>query len=360
MASPAAWVALVVLLATRAGAGRDVEVDFPSMPVPNEPFATLEHVNVNSGARWSPRVDEFYFDVLRCARDSRVGVVLLKTNEARAKLRNPMPPIANLSWANVGLQQFHLPFGDGMERELGRQKHSQTVRGEMILAWPRAAMAGLRARLEAWGADVGDDFRFAGPHGNRFVVEAVDDAEARKLIGPVDARRGGPDTMFMGTSEGVGIRGVRFDVPEGSARKICKFYDVVFEARTEVLRMTTCVVKVGVEQVLEFKEQPGDVPPYDGHHVALYVNGDAFVRIYDQLFVRGLTYTNPRFPHLKSDSIVDAVENNEFRIKDIVDLDTFEGYGHPAVFELEHEVRSLLHPGFALKGRLPRKAREEL
>ena len=30
MASPAAWVALVVLLATSAGAGRDVEVDFPA------------------------------------------------------------------------------------------------------------------------------------------------------------------------------------------------------------------------------------------------------------------------------------------------------------------------------------------
>ena len=161
------------------------------------------------------------------------------------------------------------------------------------------------------------------------------------------------DTMFMGISEGVGIRGVAFDVPAGAARKICKFYDVVFHAKT-TLSKGACAVAIGFEQRLTFTDVAGDVPAYDGHHLAIYVNGDAWTATYDQLFVRGLLYNNPRFPQFTYDSLKDALEHNEFRIRGFPDLDAVEGHGHPIIFELEHEIRNLRHPGFALKSRLPR------
>ena len=74
--------------------------------VKGNPLVSLEHINLSSGDKWSERVDAFYFDVLRCARDPRSPAVLARTNSARAKQRRP--GVANQSWANVGFQQFHL------------------------------------------------------------------------------------------------------------------------------------------------------------------------------------------------------------------------------------------------------------
>ena len=124
---------LLLVVAALCGAQRIPEL--PSLPVPNEPFAVLEHVNLNSGRAWDRRVDAFYFEVLRCARDSRASHTLTRTNEAR-EFRS-QPALANLSWANVGLQQFHLPVGDGMED--GDGHHFQTMRGEIALLYARRA-----------------------------------------------------------------------------------------------------------------------------------------------------------------------------------------------------------------------------
>ena len=85
-----------------------------SLPtVSSNPLVSLEHINLSSGDEWSARVDAFYFDVLRCARDPRSPAVLARTNSARAKQNRP--GVANQSWANIGFQQFHLLFGDGLD-----------------------------------------------------------------------------------------------------------------------------------------------------------------------------------------------------------------------------------------------------
>ena len=47
------------------------------------PLVSLEHINLSSGDKWSEKVDAFYFDVLRCARDPRSPAVLARTNAAR-------------------------------------------------------------------------------------------------------------------------------------------------------------------------------------------------------------------------------------------------------------------------------------
>jgi hypothetical protein len=86
---------------------------------------------------------------------------------------------------------------------------------------------------------------------------------------------------------------VRFDAPRGTSGAICEFYSSVFGATAEA-GAGRCVVRVGASQTLEFVEAD-DVAAYDGHHIALYVDGAAFVRGYGALKARGLVFENRRF-----------------------------------------------------------------
>jgi len=252
--------------------------------VSGNPLVSLEHINLSSGDKWSERVDAFYFDVLRCARDPRSPAVLARTNSARAKQNRP--GVANQSWANIGFQQFHLLFGDGLDDEMN-QPPQQRLRGEIVLAWPRSKMKGLYARLAEWGASFTGIGTFEGPFGNRFRLVAADE-----LLAPLpDATA--DDLPPGGDSEGLGILAVRFDAPRGTSGAICEFYSSVFGATAEA-GAGRCVVSVGAAQTLEFVEAD-DVAAYDGHHIALYVDGAAFVRGYAALKARGLVFENRRF-----------------------------------------------------------------
>mmetsp|Transcript_10766 Transcript_10766/g.24073 ORF Transcript_10766/g.24073 Transcript_10766/m.24073 type:complete len:232 (-) Transcript_10766:133-828(-) len=81
------------------------------------------------------------------------------------------------------------------------------------------------------------------------------------------------------------------------------------------------------------------LPPYDGHHIALYVND------FQSLFLRAqnlsLTWDNPRFPQSTSPNISEALRHCEFRVRDVVDVSTGE-----VLYQLEHEIRSLRHVQF--------------
>lgn len=333
---------LLLLASTVLGkTTREEQQAIAALPtIGSNPLVSLEHINLSSGGVWSQRVDDFYFEVLRCARDPRSPAVLARTNAARAKQNRP--GVANQSWANVGFQQFHLLYGDGLDGEMG-QPPQQTLRGEIVLAWPRTKMAGLYARLAAWGAAFTGIGLFEGPFGNRFRVVA-----AEEWLPPLpDATA--DDLPPGGDSEGAGIRALRFDAPRGTAPAICQFYDSVFGSTTEV-GDGRCVVAVGAAQALEFFEAD-DVTAYDGHHVALYVSGEAFVRGYAILKQRGLVFENRRFLQFTYGSFAEALRHDEFRVKDIADSNG------GIVYELEHEIRTLRHPGFVARARL---ARQEL
>ena len=165
-----------LLLATTALARKTTREErqaIASLPtVSGNPLVSLEHINLSSGDKWSERVDAFYFDVLRCARDPRSPAVLARTNAARAKQNRP--GVANQSWANIGFQQFHLLYGDGLDAEMN-QPPQQRLRGEIVLAWPRDKMKGLYARLAEWGAAFTGIGTFEGPFGNSFRLVAADD-----------------------------------------------------------------------------------------------------------------------------------------------------------------------------------------
>ena len=310
-----------------------------NLAVRHEPFTALEHINLNMGREWSQKTDDFFFQVLRCTLDPRSEKILNRTNDARR--REGQPDMGELRWVNLGLQQFHLPVND----QVGGVPLTQRLRGEIVVVWPASKIAGLRHRLEQWGANVtGEDvLKFVGPFGNRFIVEPSEDEE---WFGPASTLNDTRDAPPGGPSEGLGIKAVRFDVPNnGTARKICAFYDSVFSADVQ-FSDDVCTLLIGFHQSLVFVESPDPLPPDDGLHVALYVNFDPFVAAYFK--AKDLVFHNPRSPQFNFDTIDNVLHHDEFQFKDITDLETGD-----LLYQLEHEIRALSHDGFTLKHRLP-------
>lgn len=250
-----------------------------------------------------------------------------------------------LHWANIGLQQFHLPVGEPEE-------DTQVVRGEIGLAFTSEQLTCLRARLENAGTahelEADGSLLVTCPVGNKLrLVEWPGRATWFGPSDPLDPSREKP--LPGGASAGLGMQYVRFRVPVGAAAGICRFYDAVFGATVAEVRhegaRSVCVVHIGHHQSLAFEElvegEP-PLPPYDGHHVALYTND--FEGVYERSAAAGVVWSNPRFPHLTYETLGDALRHNEFRLRELVDPQTGE-----VLYTLEHEVRSVLHPGFSCR-----------
>jgi hypothetical protein len=119
---------------------------------------------------------------------------------------------------------------------------------------------------------------------------------------------------------------VAFDVPVGTARGIARFYREILEGPAEVegtAGAETAVVAVSSTQRLRFRETSRPLPPYDGHHIQVYIAD--FSGPHRRLVERGL--------------VTEESDNYQYRFKDIVDLES-----NKALFTIEHEVRSLTHP----------------
>ena len=82
-------------------------------------------------------------------------------------------------------------------------------------------------------------------------------------------------------------------------------------------------IAIGRNQWLLFRETEQEIPPYDGHHIAVYI----------------ANFSNPYGFLKKHELIMEDVSNHQFRFKDVVDPKSGK-----KVFALEHEVRSLRHP----------------
>lgn len=205
-------------------------------------------------------------------------------------------------WINVGQQQFHLPTGDPLR-----------LRGTVGLVLPDldalvARLAGVKGQLAgtrfAYAAEDGA-VTVTCPWGNRLRCQAP---------------AGGPNAMRLG------MPWVEFPVPRGAAAGIARFYQ---EALGAPASMTIAAggpvarVTVGPGQAFLFRETAEALPPYDGHHVAIYIAD--FSRPYRFLAERGLV----------------TVETSEYewRFQDIVDPAT-----GAVLFTIEHEVRSATHP----------------
>ena len=82
---------------------------------------------------------------------------------------------------------------------------------------------------------------------------------------------------------------------------------------------------MGAWQTLVFTETSAELPPYDGHHIQIYV----------------ADFSGPH-RRLQDLGLVSEESNQyQFRFLDIVDTKT-----NARCFRLEHEVRSMTHPLF--------------
>jgi hypothetical protein len=212
-----------------------------------------------------------------------------------------MVSISNM-WINVGRSQFHLPTSK-----------PQVLRGHIGVVMPdREALlkrlTRVRKRLDNTNFDFREHDSFVEatcPWGNRIRCY-----EPQERFGRI----------------ALGIPYVEFEVPPGSAEGISRFYRRVIATPASVVEDNDgrhARVSVGVGQWFVFRETDRPLPPYDGHHVQIYVAD--FSGPHRRLAEKGL--------------VTEESDQHQYRFKDIIDPD-----GGKVLFTIEHEVRSMRHP----------------
>jgi len=201
-------------------------------------------------------------------------------------------------WINVGQQQFHLPT-----------RGEQVLRGHVAVVVPD--LPALVSRLEAVRGKL---------EGTRFsYAQRADHVEATSPWGNV-LRCYAPHPRWGEAT--LGIPYVEFTVPPGAARGIAAFYEQAFAVKA-TLEQGRATVPMGQNQNLVFIERDGPIPPYDGHHVAIYVAD--FAGPHQFLEAHGL--------------VTEETNQHQYRFQRLIDPQT-----GALLFEIEHEVRSLKHP----------------
>lgn len=305
------------------------KVKLPSLPVPGHPFVSLEHVNINCGD-WTEKLENFYYGVLGFAMDPRASAGLARTLAANGTMHG-------LEWANIGLQQLHIPFDQPMQR----------VRGYIGLSYPE--VSGLSQKLVLSGfpmkvIEEGNIIETSCPIGNKFRIHRQAEQTWYGPAAVIDSKNPASECIALpgGPSLGTGMEYVELSVPVGIIDSISTFYEELFHVtpsiniiqdknETSVL-LRSCTILIGFQQRLVYVETTEPIESYDGHHIALYIND--FEEVYLRAQAQHLNWDNPRFPQYSYLTLSDALLHNEFRVKDFRDSNTGE-----IVYELEHEIR---------------------
>jgi hypothetical protein len=127
----------------------------------------------------------------------------------------------------------------------------------------------------------------------------------------------------------LGMPYVELEVPRDTADGIARFYREVLVTASEAgedEQGRFARAAVGPGQHLVFRETDAEAPPFDGHHVAIYLAD--FSGPYRRLLERGL--------------ISQESDQHQYRFEDIVDPKSGK-----VLFTVEHEVRSMRHPMYA-------------
>src|SRR6185369_14422711 len=134
-----------------------------------------------------------------------------------------------------------------------------------------------------------------------------------------------PDEARFGKIN-LGIPYVEFTVPEGTAKRIARFYRKVLGALTDIEKNgdgKAAHIKVGRNQELVFRETDRPLPEFDGHHLQVYVED----------------FGTPHKKLKRLNLITEESDRCQYRFEDIVDVDTGD-----VLFTIEHEIRSMTHP----------------
>jgi hypothetical protein len=212
-------------------------------------------------------------------------------------------------WVNFGRTQVHLPSrGNPPTR-------AEVVRGTAGFVVPNLDEAA--KRLE-----------YAGSEMKRVVPEAQTKFAWKRKGEVIDAtcpwgnrvRLHAPSAEF-GTLE-LGLVYVDFDVPEGTASGIARYYTEVMRAPAKVEKNKRAIVGVGRNQSLRFTETSAPQPEYDNHHIQIYI----------------ADFGSPYQWLIERDLITMETDANEWRFQWIVDPKDGR-----KLFQIEHEVRSMKH-----------------
>ncbi len=208
-------------------------------------------------------------------------------------------------WVNIGRSQCHLPSGSPM-RLRGTIGVVVPDLGELARRLARVAplLEGTEFSFKAHA----DRIETTCPWGNRFRCHA-------------------PGLEF-GKAE-LALAYVEFEVPRGTPERIARFYREALHATAAIEQRdgdAVARVDAGTFQQLLFRETDSALPPYDGHHIQIYLAD--FSGPHRFLAARGL--------------VTEESNEHQYRFRDIVDLDSGE-----VLFTIEHEVRSLRNPLYA-------------
>ncbi len=208
-------------------------------------------------------------------------------------------------WMNAGRAQFHMPSGDA---QVVRGHTGLVIEGREALV---ARLAEVRSALDGTKFSVGEHNDYVEatcPWGNKIRCYEPDDRFGQIRLG---------------------IPYVSLNVPTGTTPAIARFYNEIVGTKATTGKDgddLIASVSAGDGQRLIFRETDEPQPEFDGHHVAVYLAD--FSGPYNKLLERGL--------------ISRETDQHEYRFIDIIDLDSGK-----ALFQLEHEVRSMRHPMYA-------------
>ena len=208
-------------------------------------------------------------------------------------------------WINVGRSQFHLPTGE-----------AQVLRGRVghRAAGPRGPAETSRARARRAR---GNEIRCARAQFLRRRDQPLGQQH------PVSR----PRAAFRPDHAGDSLCRVR---------RRSRYADGIARFYREVLGTSAAVgedehglharASVGAKQDLIFRETDRPLPPYDGHHIQIYIAD--FSGPHRRLLERGL--------------VTEESDQHQYRFKDIVDPESGKH-----LFTIEHEIRSMQHPLYA-------------
>ena len=236
--------------------------------------------------------------------DQQLATIFYATGLGLTRDPYLMTGVGNM-WMNVGRSQFHLPTGK-----------AQVLRGHTGLVIPDRAA--LMRRLAAVKQPL-EDTHFAFSEHDEFIAVTCPWGNQMRCFSPSER---------FGRMQ-LGMPYVEFDVAVGTADGIARFYREVMETAARVEHDPQgrfARVAVGAGQDLIFRETAKPAPPFDGHHIAVYLAN--FSGPYRRLLERGL--------------LTEESDQHQYRFQDIVALDSGK-----VLFTIEHEVRSMRHPLYA-------------
>ena len=221
------------------------------------------------------------------------------------------PGLENM-WVNFGRTQVHMPSRNVPPR-------AEVLRGTAGFVVPN--LADLEKRLTHAGNEIkrivpdvttkfswnrkGDVVEATCPWGNRVRCH-----EPAAEFGNVE----------------LGLAYVDFDVPQGTAEGIVRYYNEVLRAPARLEKKDRAVVSIGRAQRLMFTETAAPQLEYDNHHIQVYI----------------ADFGTPYHWLKERDLITMETDANEWRFQWIVDPKDGR-----KLFQIEHEVRSMKHRLFA-------------